>query len=387
MIDFSTGYSYREILDAMLGKVSDTLDKREGSLIQTAIAPGAWYFEGLALTLANIQKAAYVTTATGQDLDYIVLNRGIKRIEAKAAVRTGLFNIRLPEGTLFKTLNGENSVQFSSGASIGSQSGYFAYEMTCLTPGNIGNNYTGNIIPVTSFEGSESLIFAQLTTVISPGNDEESDESLRSRFIVSLDAAPYGGNMSEYRQAILAIAGVGGVQIYPANSYNGGGTVLCSIVNTDFAPATATLVKTVQDAICPPESGGNTPSPNGYGIAPIGAAVTIRSATGEEVGVACDVDYTSGADEDEVNENIKAAVADYIKEAASGWGEPAYDEISYTCVVYASRMIAAILSVSGVANVRNLTIGDASGDLVLTETAALQQVPVFGGIAINGWEV
>jgi uncharacterized phage protein gp47/JayE len=177
------------------------------------------------------------------------------------------------------------------------------------------------------------------------------------------------------------------VQIYPANSYNGGGTVLCSIVDSDFAPATATLVNAVQDAICPPESGGNTPSPNGYGIAPIGAAVTIRSATGEEVGVACDVTYATGADESEVNEGIKDAVKAYLKEAASVWGEPAYDEISYSCVVYASRMIAAVLSVSGVANVSNLTINQASGDLVLTETAALQQVPVFGGVAINGWEI
>ena len=50
-------------------------------------------------------------------------------------------------------------------------------------------------------------------------------------------------------------------------------------------------------------------------------------------------------------------------------------------------MIAAILSVSGVTNVSNLTINQSSGDLVLTETAALQQIPVFGGVAINGWEI
>ena len=115
--------------------------------------------------------------------------------------------------------------------------------------------------------------------------------------------------------------------------------------------------------------------------------MTIRSATGEEVGVACDVTYAAGADESEVNEGIKDAVKAYIKDAATLWGEPASDEISYSCVIYASRMIAAILSVSGVTNVSNLTINQSSGDLVLTETAALQQVPVFGGVAINGWEI
>ena len=42
MIDFSNGYSYAEILAAMLGQVDDSLDKRQGSLIQTALGPGAW---------------------------------------------------------------------------------------------------------------------------------------------------------------------------------------------------------------------------------------------------------------------------------------------------------------------------------------------------------
>ena len=45
MIDFS-GYTYAEILQQMLDRVDNSLDKREGSLIQTAIAPGAWYREG-----------------------------------------------------------------------------------------------------------------------------------------------------------------------------------------------------------------------------------------------------------------------------------------------------------------------------------------------------
>lgn len=221
MIDFS-GYTYAEILQQMLDRVDNSLDKREGSLIQTALAPGAWYLEGLALTLNQVQQAAYVTTATGQDLDYLTLNRGITRIAATVAVRKGVFNVQIPEGTVFKTINGENSVQFETGAYIGSESGNFTYRMICQTAGEIGNNYSGNIIPATSFAGSTDLTTAYIGEIIVPGTNEETDEALRSRFIASLDAAPYGGNISEYRQAILAIAGVGGVQVYPANYYNGG---------------------------------------------------------------------------------------------------------------------------------------------------------------------
>ena len=76
MIDFSSGYTYSEILSGMLAEVDDSLDKREGSLIQTALAPVAWYLEGLALALSQIQGGASVLTAQGSDLDYLVANRG-----------------------------------------------------------------------------------------------------------------------------------------------------------------------------------------------------------------------------------------------------------------------------------------------------------------------
>ena len=139
MIDFS-GYTYAEILRQMLEQVEDSLDKREGSLIQTAVAPGAWYFEGMALDMAKVQAAAYVETATGQDLDYYVASEGLTRIAATAAVRQGVFNAQIPAGSVFKTLNGEDSVLFTSGAYIGSEGGSLLYELTCQTAGTIGNS-------------------------------------------------------------------------------------------------------------------------------------------------------------------------------------------------------------------------------------------------------
>ncbi len=71
MIDFSSGYSYSDILSGMLAEVDDSLDKREGSLIQTALAPVAWYLEGLALALSQIQNGSSVLTAQGADLSLI----------------------------------------------------------------------------------------------------------------------------------------------------------------------------------------------------------------------------------------------------------------------------------------------------------------------------
>ena len=87
MIDFS-GYTAKAIEKAMLGRVSNSLDKREGSLIQTAIGPAAWYIEGMYMVLDQLQQNAFASTAVGQALDYKALERGIMRKGATLAVRS-----------------------------------------------------------------------------------------------------------------------------------------------------------------------------------------------------------------------------------------------------------------------------------------------------------
>ena len=384
MIDFSTGYSYREILDAMLDQVDSGIDKREGSLIQTALGPLAWYLEGLALTLAQVQRAAYAETAEGEDLDLLAATRGLTRRAAVAAVRQGTFNVAIPEGSLFRTVNGDSSVLFVSGEQISTSGGLYVYRMTCQTPGVIGNSYSGNITPVTAIAG---LTTAVLGTIITEGADQESDAALRVRYVASFDTAPYGGNISEYRQAILAISGVGAVQIYPANQYNGGGTCLCSIITTDYIHAPNQLIAAVQSAICPPEEGGTAPSPNGYGIAPIGAAVKITTAQDYYLDIDCTVVLTAdaGGDVAPYVDSIRQAIWDYIKSVAKDWGKASVSSvISYPVTVYLSRIIYAILTVPQVASVTEVLINSEEGaDFVLTETAALQQVPVLGEVTVH----
>lgn len=383
MIDFSSGYSYAEILAAMLGQVDDSLDKRQGSLIQTALGPGAWYLEGMIMDIAKIQQNAYVLTAQGEALDLGVANRGLTRKPATAAVRRGTFNVAIPSGSEFKTINGSDSVVFVSGTMISGDFGIYVYEMTCQTPGEIGNSYSGDLLPITAIAGLTTATIGEIITV---GAEEESDNALKTRYVESFTTAPYGGNMSEYRQAILAIPGVGGVQVYGANAYNGGGTVLCSIISDEYGAASSALVATVQETICPFEEGTSTPSPNGYGIAPIGAAVTITSATELPINITADIDFLGNIENGiaTYGDEIKAAIGEYITTVAQDWGKQIQaHQVSYPVTVYIARIIYAILSVDAVANVRNVTLNGGTTDLSLTESAALQQVPVLGEVTLN----
>ena len=371
MIDFTKGYSYSDILSGMLDEVDNSLDKREGSLIYTALAPVAWYLEGLALALANIQNGSSVLTAEGTDLEYLVANRGLTRTAATYAVRQGTFNVAIPDGSEFRTVNGADSVLFRSGDLISSSGGVYVYAMTCETAGEIGNAYSGTILPVTSIAGLQTAV---LGTIITVGADAETT------------AAPYGGNITEYRQEILKVPGVGGVQVYPAESYNGGGTVLCSICSDDFTAVDNSLVSVVQDIICPPNDGQHTPSINGYGIAPVGAAVDIVSATNKTINISFTATFAANVSNGNVAyaDEIRDAIGAYIADVAESWGNALRSRaISYNVTIYAARVIAAILSVPEVINVSNLTINGASGDLALTETSALQEIPVLGEVVIN----
>jgi uncharacterized phage protein gp47/JayE len=382
MIDFSN-YTANNIESVMLEQVDDSLDKREGSLIQTSTAPVAWWLEGMYLTLDKIQKNSSPYDAVGNSLDNLAALRGVTRKPATPAVRQGTFNAVIPEGSRFKTINGADSVVFYSGDLISSSDGTYVYKLTCETAGTIGNSYTGAILPITAIAGLSS---ASIGDIITEGSDEESDSALRTRYFASFDALPYGGNISEYRQTILEIAGVGAVQIYPANNYNGGGTVLCSILNSQFMPASQTLVNAVQEAICPIPSGSSTPSNEGFGVAPIGASVTITTGTEMTLNISADITFVSGVVDgvETYGDEIKEQIEDYIASVREAWGNPITGHaISYPVVIYAARLIYVILNVPEVANVSNLKINGQSGDVTLTENKTVQYVPVVGEITLN----
>jgi hypothetical protein len=81
---------------------------------------------------------------------------------------------------------------------------------------------------------------------------------------------------------------------------------------------------------------------------------------------------------------IEEAIGAYILSAAHTWGAALVSStVSYSVIIYVSRIIAAILSVEGVANVTDLTVNGGTTDIVLTETSSTQQIPVLGTVIVN----
>lgn len=378
MIDFSNK-TYRNILNEQLAKVPDTVDKREGSMIQTALGPESWYLEGVYLDLDRVQKNAHAETAGGEALELICAERGIRRKRAGKAVKRGTFNVPVPIGSRFSTI-GEPALSYRVIEKLTEEPGACVYYLECETPGTSGNSYTGALLAADYVTG---LTLAGLDGLAEAGTEEESDESLRARYMETFDTPSFGGNAAAYRGAVLGMDGVGAVQIYPA--WQGGGTVLCSILGSDMRPAPESVVKRVQQAICPLQNGGAEPSPAGYGFAPIGAAVTVVSADALEVDIACSVQFEAQASAETLRGQIRPKLEEYLKEVNAEWGRQRRDQTQkHTVVVYRARIIQCVMSVDGVVNVTDVKLNGAGEDLYCTQTEKLQQVPVLGEVMING---
>lgn len=383
MIDFGNQLQ-AVILQRMLDRVMNTVDKREGSIIWEACAPAAHEFESLYLDLEYVQKNGFISTATDDEaVDNLVQVLGLSRRQATYAIREGEFNVPVDIGSRFSTINQTPQVTFVVTQYIGLQSdGYHHYQMRCETAGTIGNGYTGRLLPVTYVQG---LTYSYVTTILIAGTDTETSEELKNRYYLALQSQPFGGNIASYRSEITAIDGVGTVQVYPATMADGtssGGYVKCVIIDGNYNVATPELIQNVQNIICPPEADDTTPSANGYGIAPIGAIVTIATATPLTINVTMEVTLSLGSSVSQVQAPIEQAIEAYFLEVRQKWGSPiTSNTVEYSAIVYGSRVSVAAISVDGVLNATVLLNGQA--DIISTENGTLQELPILGTVTIT----
>ena len=376
-------YTYEYLMQMALSFVPGDRDKREGSVIYDALAPFCQVLAAGVQQLKEFYTQTYAITATGEDLDNRVAEQGISRYGATYAVKKVILEdsggqpVTVPLGSRFSTVSDTNPVNYVITSPF-KEDGVVvpgSYEATCEELGVIGNEYSGNLINITFIQG---LAAATMSTTLVPARDEETDEELRTRYFEALNQKSFGGNISDYRTKVEAIAGVGGVQIYPV--WNGGGTVKLSIVDPTYSPCSSEFVALVQEQIDPENSEGN--SGVGLGIAPIGHQVTVVTPSKVSIDISATVTLQPGYTLGQVQGPIENALESYIQSLREEW-DHADDMNRYFCSVLVARVSSAIISVAGVINVTNVKLNDASADIELTESGLTQQLPDLGGVTIN----
>ena len=343
--------TYENILNDMLSRVPNDVDKREGSIIYDALAPAAFKLAEMYFQLQHFVDLLFADTAVEDFLSRRTAELGIVRRPATKAIRKIATDGPVDIGTRWGL---EDTTYI-----ITEKMSDTEYKAECEQPGSIGNIYSGPLDNIDNISG----VTAELTDILIPGEDEEIDESLRQRYFESLVSQAYGGNIVDYEQKVTALPGVGGVKVEPV--WNGGGTVKLTIIDSDYNKPSPTLIDEVQTAVDPVQNQGK-----GYGIAPIGHVVTVVGVEEIEIDVEPQITLQTGYTWADVKPSVEAAINDYFAELRSQWAD------SQTLVVRISQIEVRILAITGIVDVQNTKLNGQQQNIELGP----YEIPVLGEV-------
>lgn len=396
--------TYEVILAQMLQRAltkNKNLDSRESSPLWHGLAPASVEFQNLYIALDTILQETFADTASR---DYLILRaaeRGLSPLPATYAVLELTITpaeLALAMGTRFSI--GELNYYVSAYKTPG------VYEITCETPGEAGNDYAGQVIPIEYVEGLETC---SVTSLLVPGEDDEDTEVFRQRYLDSLNSQAFGGNRIDYIQKVNAIPGVGGVKVYRAwngniqpatmippegtdewitglsdapegvkewlevvyqagknNLLTVGGTVKLVIIDSEFKAPSEVLINQVQTAIDPLQNAGE-----GVGIAPIGHVVRVEGVQKEQVDVSFSLYYQHDWNWEAVESYVTQALNDYFLELAQTWADQ-----EEALVVRISQIESRLLNITGILDISNTQINGEDSNFTLQ----LDHIPNLGTI-------
>ena len=378
--DYLDKYTFKYLMESALDNVPDSLDKREGSIIYDALAPACYELAEYYMELKKILENTFASTAGNEYLDLRAAEQGLERYAASYAVKRGDFLTSsgnpavIPIGSRFSVISDTLNLNYEVTETYLNEFGAVvpgAYRMTCEEIGTQGNSYTGPLIPITFIS---SLKTATLSDLLVPARDEEIDDELRDRYFLAVNDNPFGGNLAQYDEELKGIDGVGEVQVYPV--WNGGGSVKLSVIDAEYNIITNDFITTIQNMIDP------TPQGTGLGLAPIGHTVTVTTPTEKIINITATVALESGYTLGQVTPLIEDAIESYLLGLREIWGI-SDDLNNYALAVYIARINAAVLGVAGVANIIGTTINGLASDLILTQDATTQELPVLGTVIVS----
>ena len=332
--------TYEELLRAMLDKVPDNVDKREGSVIYDAIAPCAFFLAQQNFQLDNFVDLVFPDTAVGEYLDRVVASYGVMRKAATQAVRKMIASAPVELGTRWGIQDLVYTVTEELEENI--------YEATCETPGSAGNQYFGAMQPVSN---GIAGITVTLSDVLIPGVDEETDEALREKFYTKVQLPATSGNAYHYQLWALEVPGAGAAKVFPLA--DGPGTVTVLVVDSGKS-ISESLPDLVAEHI--------------ETVRPIGATVTVKSPDALTVNVTANVLLDKSRNLTEVQKDFEDTVDNFLK-----------DIVFTTYRVSHAKLGSLLLDIPGVEDFDALLLNGNAGNVTVGE----RQIPVKGTVKLS----
>ncbi len=355
------------IMQRMLKRISDDIDKTEGSYIWDALAPVAYEIAQMKKDMNEYLKRGFASTSFGRYLDLRCEEHGLKRGEAKKAVCkekfTGKTGTLIPAGTIISTTIDEiadtQSVEFKtlSNAVISNEGRAFV-DIEAVDPGSIGNVPAGAVnLMVTPINGIVSITNE---SAASGGKEIETDESLLRRYFNKVQLPSTSGNQADYYNWTMEVEGVGNAQIVPL--WNGAGTVKVILLDDSMQPANPNIVNKVQEYLKPNDE-------TKVGKAPIGASVTVVPAESIDINITAKVVLDGSRTLSEVQKDFETVLTNHLKNIA----------FSDDTKVRYSLLGTLLLDTNGITDYSNLLINNETGNIILNNG----QVAVKGTVTLN----
>lgn len=339
-----------EILSRLLSEISTEYDKTVGSFFYDVEKPVSSELETVYGKVEDILKNGFAKTAEGEYLDNKVLEQGLTRKPATASTVTvkitGTPNSSVSVGdkvasdTLVFTVIENAALDENGTASV---------LASCDTLGKIGNIPIGaiNKFPVTL----PGLVTVTNEVAATGGFDAETDDELRERYFEKVSLPATSGSKYHYIGWAKEVNGVGDAKCIPL--WNGNGTVKVIIINKDKGVASAELIAEVATHI--------------EENRPIGASVTVESATPLTINISVSLVLASGVTEETAVERITKSVTAFLQNKAFSSSYISFAQIG-----------GCILNCDGITDYTDLTLNGGTENIDVSETA----VPVLGVITI-----
>jgi uncharacterized phage protein gp47/JayE len=344
--------TFEVIMSEMMADMPLGVDTSEGSQLWHACAKMAVRLEEAYGDLDYVWENLLEDT---QDIEHLIeggTEAGCLIIEAVSATFAARLNITVPQGTVFTHTEEDYNYTLTVMGQEPDEAGMFAALMECEEAGADPGRLLGEVEPVEYIEEFES---GELTSLIVPGEDQESEDSYRQRRLEFRGKIkPFGGNRAYYKQEIGALTGVGGVKV--ARRLRGETNITAVIQADDFGTPPPELVASVQNAVDPPGQSGE-----GIGIAPIDHFVAIEGVEALTVNITASVTYDEGYSFAELGSQIKAAVDEYFLSLNRAW------DAGDLLMIRIARLESRLLDIIGIVDITDTTLNGLAANIPLGE--------------------
>lgn len=345
---------FDDALARMKALIKNPLNLIEGTFTMFNLRAVAQESAVLQNIMAIIESNYALRTATGLYLDAKAEDYGLVRHYARptwgGVTFYGNDGVVIPSSTVVAAP--AYGVRFTVVGQVTIQDGEATASVQCLTEGSAGNVPANTVIQIVNkIPGVTSCTNKEAFT---GGTDREEDEDFRERLYFKIRYPATSGNIYHYQQWATEVSGVGAVKVLPL--WNGPGTVKVSIIDSEGRAADEDLIAEVQEYIDP------EPQRNGGGQAPIGALVTVSTATEKPVNVAATVELGTTGDLGTVKTEFTNSLTEYFAEIAY---DNQTDGVSPAIIGY------RLLQVPGVVDYTGLTLNGSTDPVTIGEEEIL----------------